>query len=112
MTGSPSGGIDEIYLGDMVNFAWTAATSFSIIALKAGTWLGVIVTVVGLGEAIHALLAKFFHWYVVPGWTSLTVLISIHGGCHIGQHRRAWRVRGKVIRTDEEPPTLPSVADR
>ena len=64
----------------MVNFAWTAATSFSIVPLKASTWLGVIVTLVGLGEAIHALLAKFLHWYVVPGWTSLTVLVSILGG--------------------------------
>jgi glycosyltransferase involved in cell wall biosynthesis len=67
-------------LKKMVNFAWTAATSFSIVPLKASTWLGVIVTLVGLGEAIHALLAKFFHWYVVPGWTSLTVLVSILGG--------------------------------
>lgn len=64
----------------MVNFAWTAATSFSILPLKASTWLGVIVTLVGLGEAMHALLAKLFHWYVVPGWTSLTVLVSILGG--------------------------------
>lgn len=64
----------------MVSFAWTAATSFSILPLKASTWLGVIVTLVGLGEAVHALLAKLFHWYVVPGWTSLTVLVSILGG--------------------------------
>jgi polyisoprenyl-phosphate glycosyltransferase len=64
----------------MIHFAWTAATSFSILPLKASTWLGVIVTLVGFGEAIHALLAKIFHWYVVPGWTSLTVLISILGG--------------------------------
>jgi polyisoprenyl-phosphate glycosyltransferase len=66
--------------GRMINFAWTAATSFSIVPLKASTWLGMIVTLVGFGEAIHALLAKFFHWYVVPGWTSLTVLVSILGG--------------------------------
>jgi glycosyltransferase involved in cell wall biosynthesis len=64
----------------MFNFAWTAATSFSTLPLKASTWLGVIVTLVGLGEALHALLAKIFHWYVVPGWTSLTVLVSILGG--------------------------------
>jgi len=67
-------------LPKMINFAWTAATSFSILPLKASTWLGVIVTLVGFGEALHALLAKIFHWYVVPGWTSLTVLISILGG--------------------------------
>jgi glycosyltransferase involved in cell wall biosynthesis len=65
---------------NMINFAWTAATSFSILPLKASTWLGVFVTLLGLGEAVHALLAKIFHWYVVPGWSSLTVLISILGG--------------------------------
>ena len=80
MSGSPSSGINEIYLPKMISFAWTAATSFSILPLKASTWLGVIVTLLGLGEALHALLAKIFHWYVVPGWTSLTVLISILGG--------------------------------
>ena len=65
---------------NMISFAWTAATSFSILPLKASTWLGVFVTLLGLGEAVHALLAKIFHWYVVPGWSSLTVLISILGG--------------------------------
>jgi dolichol-phosphate mannosyltransferase len=64
----------------MVNFAWTAATSFSILPLRLSIWLGVIVTLMGMGEALHALLAKFFHWNVVPGWTSLTVLVSILGG--------------------------------
>jgi dolichol-phosphate mannosyltransferase len=64
----------------MLNFAWTAATSFSILPLRASTWLGVIVTVMGLAEAVHAFLAKIFHWYVLPGWSSLTVLISIIGG--------------------------------
>jgi len=42
--------------------------------------LGVIVTLAGLEEAIRAVLAKVFHWYVVPGWSSMTVLISIIGG--------------------------------
>jgi polyisoprenyl-phosphate glycosyltransferase len=73
-------GATKYTFNKMFTFAWTAATSFSILPLKASTWLGVIVTLVGLGEAIHALLAKAFHWYVVPGWTSLTVLVSILGG--------------------------------
>jgi dolichol-phosphate mannosyltransferase len=67
-------------LRKMLTFAWTAATSFSILPLKASTLLGVIVTLAGLEEAIRAILAKVFHWYVVPGWSSLTVLISIIGG--------------------------------
>src|ERR1700689_2986441 len=64
----------------MLQFAWTAATSFSILPLKASTFLGVVVTLMGLEEAIRAVFSKFFHWYAVPGWSSLTVLVSIIGG--------------------------------
>lgn len=64
----------------MVKFAWTAATSFSALPLKASTLLGIIVTLGGLAEAVHALLATLLHWYVVPGWTSLVVLVSVLGG--------------------------------
>lgn len=67
-------------LRKMLKFAWTGATSFSILPLKASIWLGVIVTLMGLEEAVRAFLAKIFHWYVVPGWSSLTVLISVIGG--------------------------------
>jgi dolichol-phosphate mannosyltransferase len=67
-------------LSKMLAFAWTAATSFSPLPLRIGTWLGVIVTLAGLGVAIHAVLAKIFGWFVVPGWSSLTVLVSVLGG--------------------------------
>jgi glycosyltransferase involved in cell wall biosynthesis len=64
----------------MLKFAWTAATSFSTLPLKASIVLGIIVTVLGLEEAVRAILARIFHWYVVPGWASLTVLVSVIGG--------------------------------
>lgn len=67
-------------LRKMLKFAWTAATSFSTLPLEASTWLGVCVAFLGLEEAVRAFLAKIFHWYVVPGWSSLTVLISVIGG--------------------------------
>jgi len=67
-------------LRKMLNFAWTAATSFSTIPLKISTMVGVVVMIVGLEEAARAILAKFFGWYTVPGWSSLTVLISVIGG--------------------------------
>ena len=34
----------------------------------------------GVEEAVRALLAKLLNWYVVPGWASLTVLVSLIGG--------------------------------
>ena len=64
----------------MIRFAWTAATSFSTLPLKASIFLGVIVALLGLEEAIRAVLAHIFHWYAVPGWSSLTVLVSVIGG--------------------------------
>jgi dolichol-phosphate mannosyltransferase len=67
-------------LRKMLRFAWTAATSFSPIPLRASIWLGVIATMLGFAEGIHATLARILHWYVVPGWTSLIVLISFLGG--------------------------------
>jgi glycosyltransferase involved in cell wall biosynthesis len=73
-------GSTKYTLSKMLRFAWTAATSFSVLPLKASMLIGVIVTMMGLAEGIHALLAKICHWYVVPGWSSLTVLISIIGG--------------------------------
>ena len=75
-----SGGSTKYTTRKMLQFAWTAATSFSILPLKASTVLGVIVTLMGLEEAIRAVLSKIFNWYTIPGWSSLTVLISILGG--------------------------------
>jgi len=67
-------------LRKMLKFAWTAATSFSTFPLKASIWLGLVVTLIGFEEAVRATLAHIFRWYAVPGWSSLTVLISLLGG--------------------------------
>lgn len=64
----------------MFTFAWTAATSFSGIPLRISTLLGVVISLIGMEEAVRAMLAYFLHWYLVPGWASLVVLISIIGG--------------------------------
>jgi dolichol-phosphate mannosyltransferase len=67
-------------LKKMLIFAWTAATSFSTLPLKASTLMGVIVTLMGLEEGGRALLAHLFGWHTVRGWSSLTVLIGVIGG--------------------------------
>lgn len=67
-------------LRKMLKFAWTAATSFSALPLKVSIWLGIVATILGMEEALRATLAHIFHWYAVPGWSSLTVLVSVLGG--------------------------------
>jgi polyisoprenyl-phosphate glycosyltransferase len=64
----------------MLRFAWVAATSFSALPLRASIWLGIIATLIGFEEGVRAILARIFHWYLVPGWASLIVLISFLGG--------------------------------
>jgi len=63
----------------MLSFAWTAATSFSILPLQGSLLLGVIIGLLGLEEGIRALLAVLLGWYAVPGWTSLMILTSAIG---------------------------------
>jgi len=67
-------------LRKMLSFAWTAATSFSILPLRVSTLMGLVVTLFGLIEAGRAILAHFLHWYTVTGWTSLIVTICVIGG--------------------------------
>ena len=67
-------------LRKMLSFAWTAATSFSVLPLRISTFMGLIVSVFGLIEAARAILAHFMHWYTVTGWTSLIVTICVIGG--------------------------------
>ena len=64
----------------MLKFAWTAATSFSVLPLNLSFLVGGVIALFGLEEACRALLAHFMHWYTVPGWTSLMVVNSLIGG--------------------------------
>lgn len=66
-------------LRKMLAFSWVAATSFSTLPLRLSTILGGIAAAVGMEEGIRALLAHFLGWYTVPGWTSLTVMVSFIG---------------------------------
>jgi dolichol-phosphate mannosyltransferase len=64
-------------LRKMLAFAWTAATSFSILPLRISIVLGLLVSLAGLVEATRAVLAHIFHWYTVTGWSSLYVAICV-----------------------------------
>jgi polyisoprenyl-phosphate glycosyltransferase len=63
----------------MLAFSWIAATSFSTLPLRLSIIMGFVVGVLGIEEGIRALLAYFLGWYTVPGWTSLTVIVSLIG---------------------------------
>jgi polyisoprenyl-phosphate glycosyltransferase len=66
-------------LRKMLSFAWTAATSFSIVPLQVSLVLGLLVGLFAIEEAVRAILATLLGWYSVPGWTSLMVVTSLIG---------------------------------
>jgi dolichol-phosphate mannosyltransferase len=66
-------------LRKMLAFSWVAATSFSTLPLRLSVIMGAIVGIIGVEEGIRAILAHFLGWYTVPGWTSLTVMVSLIG---------------------------------
>ena len=66
-------------LRKMLAFSWIAATSFSTLPLRLSMIFGTLVGMLGIEEGIRAALAHFLGWYTVPGWTSLTVLVSLIG---------------------------------
>jgi dolichol-phosphate mannosyltransferase len=65
-------------LSKMLRFAWTAATSFSTLPLQIGIVLGMLAGLIGIEEAIRAIVA-LLSGRTVPGWTSLMVIICVLG---------------------------------
>jgi glycosyltransferase involved in cell wall biosynthesis len=91
-------------LHKMLAFAWTAATSFSILPLRAIMTFGLIVTLFGAEEAVRAILAHFFHWYTVRGWTELIVVVSVIGGTMLISIGILGEYVGKIYEQSKERP--------
>ena len=91
-------------LHKMLAFAWTAATSFSILPLRIIMTFGLIVTLFGLEEAVRAVLAHVFHWYTVRGWTELIVVISVLGGTMLMSIGMLGEYIGKIYEQSKERP--------
>ncbi len=61
----------------MFKFAWTGITSFSLVPLRIGIFLGLLTSLFAFFILTHALYMKFVTGNVVPGWTSTTVIITL-----------------------------------
>lgn len=67
-------------LHKMLQLAWTAAVSFSPAPLRLSFAAGFSVALVGIGYGVYAFMRSLLGLYVVPGWTSLIVVICLIGG--------------------------------
>ncbi|HTA19155.1 MAG TPA: glycosyltransferase family 2 protein [Polyangia bacterium] len=64
-------------LKKMVRFAVDAITSFSTVPLRMATWLGVFSGALGVVTAAWAVYVKLFLSAVVPGWTTITIMVAL-----------------------------------
>ena len=67
----------------MLALAADGIISFSSIPLFIGVWAGIILGVVTLGYVGFALYARFVTHAVLPGWTSIAVLIGVVGSVQL-----------------------------
>jgi len=60
----------------MTRFAWNSVTSFSIIPVRIGIFVGLLTSLLAFAELVYAVWAKLFTDRVVPGWASAVSIIS------------------------------------
>ena len=64
-------------LRKMVAFAIDGITSFSVLPLRFATYLGMVISLLSVGVAIWALVARFILHATVAGWTAEVVIVSL-----------------------------------
>ena len=69
-------GTTKYSLKKMMSFAWNSITSFSIVPVRIGIFIGLFTSVLAFGELVYAVWAKLFMDKVVPGWASAVSIIS------------------------------------
>jgi glycosyltransferase involved in cell wall biosynthesis len=70
-------------LRKMIRFALDGVTSFSTLPLRAATWLGVLSGVLAVGVGLWSIYVKFFIRGVVPGWTTIMILVAFSSSAQL-----------------------------
>jgi glycosyltransferase involved in cell wall biosynthesis len=90
-------------LKKMIAFAFDGITSFSVAPIRAVSWLGFLMVLIGIGIAVYALLSKVFG-YTVSGWTSLMLSIWIVGGVQLVAIGVIGEYIGKIFKETKRRP--------
>ena len=69
-------GSSKYTLRKMIKFAWTGITSFSVIPLRLGLYLGIVTSLLAFSEMAYAIAMRLFTDTVVPGWASGVAIVS------------------------------------
>lgn len=69
-------GASKYTLMKMIRFAWTGITSFSVIPLRLGIYIGIATSLLAFSEMIYAISMRLFTDTAVPGWASGVAVVS------------------------------------
>jgi glycosyltransferase involved in cell wall biosynthesis len=116
-----AGGASHYRTSDMMLFALRAVLSFSHLPLRAATYFGLSVSGLAFTYGVYALAMKLVFHRVVPGWTSLAVLMSFLSGVqlftlgllgeYLGQVLEETKRRPLYLVAEEHVPELTAQAD-
>lgn len=77
------GGESHYRTADMLLFALRAVLSFSHVPLRIATYFGLCVSSLAFTYGVYAIAMKVVFHRVIPGWTSLAVLVSFLSGVQL-----------------------------
>ena len=69
-------GASKYTLRKMIRFAWTGITSFSVIPLRLGIYIGIVTSLLAFAEMAYAIFMRLFTDSAVPGWASGVAMVS------------------------------------
>lgn len=78
-----AGGISKYSFRRMLILAVDGISSFSVVPLHLGIFVGGVVSLLGFLYGLFALAARFVQGATIPGWTSLSVLVAMLGGIQL-----------------------------
>jgi polyisoprenyl-phosphate glycosyltransferase len=73
-------GTSKYPLTKMLNFAWNAALSFSILPIRAISISGLLAAAFGFAYGLYSVVRYLIYEDAVPGWTTIIVLLGVIGG--------------------------------
>lgn len=98
-------GASKYGLRRMFRFAFSGITSFSTIPLRIGILLGFLTSVLAFVEIVYVVWAKL-RGAVVPGWASMTALLSFLFGCSFMLIGLLGVYVGHIFRRVQQHPTF------
>lgn len=70
-------------LRKMLRFAIDGITSFSTLPLRVATWLGILSGLLAVVVGLWSVYVKFFIRGVVPGWTTIMILVAFSSSAQL-----------------------------